>query len=410
MPQPCFFDHKPKTLRYCSSLLTDPGAIVSEQNLDEFCAQYGFTFSSTPNLSSERLVKFFCNKWNKPHCVSNPQIASCLTQENTNNFIICKMSQGIGAGIFLAQDAKVIPMGSIVMLYAGALEVLPRNQNISSDYAMNFSLLLKMNICDILDEDSLEVRVHIDAEKIGNLSRFIQHAPLDVELKYMRDSNGIKAKITTANLIQGVDWHLGFPVIYLLAARDICPGEQLLLSYGKDYWSTFFGNNSRINPYLFDVHGNIIASATASNEIQILQGAVLENLVDAPRIHMTLEEIHKTFRSIPGDRPTNQRKDFYDTVTFAIKNFITTLNDDDQSTKNLLQTFITDFTQEYQNPSNIWYQGHEPDNSVLESLIWAFFRDKKSNATINPLETYLAHIILNTPLPNPTNSYGKLSC
>ena len=66
--------------------------------------------------------------------------------------------------------------------------------------------------------------VMIDAQTEGNFARFFNHSSLPVTSRH-----GVNAVFAGLHLD-------GRPVYFFIAARDIEPGEQILIDYGDDYW------------------------------------------------------------------------------------------------------------------------------------------------------------------------------
>src|SRR5205814_634192 len=124
---------------------------------------------------------------------------------------------------------------------------------------------------------------------------FINHAPLGDELPEISDPDKIKSKIVTANLVFGTTWHLGFPIHYLQAIRDIIPGEQFCSCYRRNYLQSLPFLNQRY--FLFNIHGEIIA--TLEKEIFPIirkkDKLNVETLEDTPRSPISFNEFRKEY-------------------------------------------------------------------------------------------------------------------
>ncbi|OGV26399.1 MAG: hypothetical protein A3F18_03545 [Legionellales bacterium RIFCSPHIGHO2_12_FULL_37_14] len=112
----------------------------------------------------------------------------------------------VGVGLFCK---KKINKGKGLFIYGGVKLINPQ--------------YLGYSYCT---EDLLGM--HIDARFYGNLARFINHSAcneLDKNSPYLK-----------ANLISKIICINGIKFIYLDAARDIMPNEQLLIHYGDEYF------------------------------------------------------------------------------------------------------------------------------------------------------------------------------
>ncbi len=68
----------------------------------------------------------------------------------------------------------------------------------------------------------------VDAQYFGNISRFVNHASNKVQTD--------EKEILSANLETRHYSIYGIEMILFIASRDIVPGEQLLIDYGKKYF------------------------------------------------------------------------------------------------------------------------------------------------------------------------------
>ncbi len=201
-----------------------------------------------------------------------------------NNLVIGKISDRVGWGLFPQSD---IPANTVFDIYSGEA-VLSSLQRTKSAYAFGLSKSLDMSMGIDL----------IDAERRGNLMRFMQHLPIDyharcrahmlrelaklkekpaqidqfltrirlqyeeqgendpelANIQFMSDSTGVPQHVATANVeplfceIDGVK---------LLVMRSHCPikaGEMLGFSYGSHYWEY-----KECSPELFTRKGGLLS-------------------------------------------------------------------------------------------------------------------------------------------------------
>jgi hypothetical protein len=198
----------------------------------------------------------------------------------------------------------------------------------------------------------------------------------------------------TANLITGVAWHLGFPIHYLQAVRDIRPGEQLCISYGKNYWESFL--LGEISPCLFNTEGEVIARSkkhygfTTIFEVENLNVDSLEN---APRSTISLYKLSQEFplacdNNSPVDVPFLLKL-----ICLSVNNYIQCIPEDNIEARATLYTYI----------DNIMSDEHI--NFYRTTRI--FFDNKQP---FEPLYQYLLNLLtLINPLHDEETSAAKLS-
>ncbi len=153
------------------------------------------------------------------------------------NFVLKKLPDGLGYGIFLHPKAEPILKGQIIAPYAGEIFLIPKNGPDDALYAFEpFSdILLTKEQQARYDKDRPYhprrlYALQIDALKKGNFTRFINHSdkPNVVADFFAIPTNSYG--LTPSPL----------EIIYL-AKKTIQPGEQLLVDYDGDgnhtYWS-----------------------------------------------------------------------------------------------------------------------------------------------------------------------------
>ena len=113
-----------------------------------------------------------------------------------------KFKKELQRGLFAAARIK---KGTIVGHYSGKL-LRECVVNCDSDYVFSFS-------------DKAYAKWVIDGEKVGNHMRFVNHSK--------------RVNLEAVELYYGK-----LPRIVFVASRDIKEGEELLYSYGEEYWKT----------------------------------------------------------------------------------------------------------------------------------------------------------------------------
>ncbi|MGL6029273.1 MAG: SET domain-containing protein-lysine N-methyltransferase, partial [Legionella sp.] len=92
-----------------------------------------------------------------------------------------------------------------------------------------------------LNQDCLNME--LDAESHGNISRFINHAPVD---------SPAGSDILTANVVADNQLSHGLQWVVYYAQKDIAVGEQLLVCYGSNYFKHQTARNFSANGFVVD--------------------------------------------------------------------------------------------------------------------------------------------------------------
>lgn len=214
-----YTQENPTTIAYAKDL-----AAIKNKQIEYLPVQ---AFEAIVRQTSIR--KNFC--WTENVCVDKSSLYKKLIaqehyidtiyQKSLEGLAIVNMGESLGHGVVTLNP---ISKGTIVTHYAG---IITRNISKKPDYE------------DILS--SYKVRYNdyiIDAYLTGNIASFIQDAPTEIELKNeFIISKVLAEQVATENLNFGAGILQGCEVVYLQAIRDIQPGELLLISYGKSYWS-----------------------------------------------------------------------------------------------------------------------------------------------------------------------------
>ena len=142
-----------------------------------------------------------------------------------NGFELRYINPNIGFGLFCREGVK---KDDILFFYAGKKSI---HDNKNEKYAFEHRL-------DCLNMD-------IDAQALGNIARFVNHAPNPIAHR--------QPAFLDANLQSTSHYLHGIEIIVFSAIRDIQPGEQLLVDYGKKFFKTMpisrFSNNNKMTLY-----------------------------------------------------------------------------------------------------------------------------------------------------------------
>ena len=141
---------------------------------------------------------------------SNEKLIALLKNpRDCSRYEIRYISPEIGFGVFAKKNIK---KGAIISFYTGV-----KNNNINIPI-FTFSP----------SEDCLAM--HLDALQYGNITRFINHAPIET------DNNSSQDCLLTANIKASFEYIHGIEFIVYIANKNILIGEQLLVSYGDQFF------------------------------------------------------------------------------------------------------------------------------------------------------------------------------
>lgn len=235
-----------------------------EITVDELYQKVSHPFSYSDTLFSREKHAPYLKKEFKSKKSSTSYFTKKFKQlglTDISSLVICNMGQ-LGHGVFANKDFEA---GECFILYAGVItDSAHSNNNSAYDFSYH-----------------RELSLYVDATETGNISRFIQHMPLNFNLhtddaqsepdydKNLEENSkessdfwqwkniDYRADLTEdqvawANLSMMVLPLQGVPGIILYNTRKINKGNQLGVSYGRGYWST------RMKPELFDLTGNVI--------------------------------------------------------------------------------------------------------------------------------------------------------
>ena len=120
----------------------------------------------------------------------------------------------IGFGVF---TNKSIGKGDIITFYTGVKKTQKSLTNRRYFFDINSDCL----------------NMYLDAHAFGNITRFINHAPKEEESESARSRN----QLLTANLTPIYHYLNGISVVIYSVNSDIAVGEQLLVNYGKPFFT-----------------------------------------------------------------------------------------------------------------------------------------------------------------------------
>ena len=162
-------------------------------------------------------------------------LANFFTKSNGAQYII-RIDSEVGMGVFLKPDQKAIPKGTFIGLYAGDYIISSENEAHDTSYLMGVAdaELTKHEISQ-LEESTPETKssgymIDIDAKVRGNFTRLINHSTDDGNL----ETRFVEYERTRQ--------------IAFFTIRKINPGEQLLYSYGMQYWKQLGVTPSPMTP------------------------------------------------------------------------------------------------------------------------------------------------------------------
>lgn len=230
MPASTSLGNKPATVKV-ASLLDGKLQNIKELNIEEFERQHGMVWVNSvvvnPINNHEKIQSD--NAIGKK-TMEPPKADEIVKQDD---LIVVDMGE-VGHGVFLSPEAQPIEIGTDVTYYCGELKSINSEKGFLS-YAMNSSKNLLIN-----------------AERYGNVARFVQHAPTLEELKnnFGIDTSKLpQEQIATSNVKAERIENLN--IIKFIAISKILPGQQILVSYYKDYWFGAF-IYKQIREKLFD--------------------------------------------------------------------------------------------------------------------------------------------------------------
>lgn len=301
-PEPIFYAKSPETIRYFKGLptLTKESEEVS---CEEFAKRGGYEWTDSAIATQSMRDAIWSDK-------QYPKTSISSLEERLHNplntLVICEMNSTVGKGTFLSPEAKPLPAGTVISVYAGEIRETPLMGKMSG-YGM---ILTSEEHAASVVSKKLNIP-QADAIKYRNITAFIQHAPDEDVLKQTKVTpKAAKDYIATSNCFIASGTHKGCPISYIVTSQDIQPGEPLFISYenyfaGRDYCA-------------FDRNGNVIGTFTKENTVKINSDYNLEKAKPATR--MNIPEATKIGRELndPKVDTFDASKRFVADVTFAL--------------------------------------------------------------------------------------------
>lgn len=230
----------PKTVCFADKLPSRGGKFV-ETPVTMLEKQYGFCWTEANKVPKG--VRFFYDR------IRQNQSLETLTQDDATSILfkcsaanlgLVNMGPSSGCGVCAIRGFKI---GDTAILYTG--ELLPSNEitKENSFYRIQTAerMFLTETELDLLTDaevyKQMDKKMGItDAERYGNISRFLQHLPTQEELSEMKIPQELQAEIAIANLNPCRIKYRGSWGTSLKVVREIKPGDLVGYSYGYDYW------------------------------------------------------------------------------------------------------------------------------------------------------------------------------
>lgn len=265
-PESAFYTRSPLKIRYAQQ----PPRIKNkwiDLNIEAFAKANHFKWTDGLWVPSHLRAFVFVND---EYPISAISVVEDRLHHPLEGLMVCEMDQ-IGKGLFLSLEAKPLPIGTVVGIYAGRLE----EQTSHNDYLMAATTTEHESaITDTL------LNPGFNAIDQGNFTRFIQDAPTERELSKVRNLTRVQFEnVATANLFAMSATHYGFPITYFVTVREIQPGEELTFSYewSDQKWERKGGRAVR------DINGNIIGRFKTPEKILLNDSFVASEDKKAPR-------------------------------------------------------------------------------------------------------------------------------
>jgi len=139
-----------------------------------------------------------------------------------------EVNEYMQTGVFLRPNAKSLKKGSFIGIYTGEYEIVLESETEGNHYAYDVApgISIKKSLLKFVrsKDKTLSIKdkysIQTNALEKGNFTRYINHSSVDTNIEAM-----------TRKLPSGTI------EVCLFTAKKIHPGEQLLSSYGGQYWS-----------------------------------------------------------------------------------------------------------------------------------------------------------------------------
>lgn len=226
---------------------------------DEFGQKFNFKYSESLYGDAHKFGQYLNNIEICKQIKANPEHPKPLSikhrlQNPLKNFVVCKINDVLGHGLFTTED---IQPDTVLFIYSGELKNMTRYAP-GDDYQYSW-----------VDDSA----VSVDAKSVGGLSRFMQHLPFDpqvvrdytirglqktfprltkeiLEFGLPKSSSGsfneingldyftqdTRKNLATANVQSVLSVFNGKPFTVFVAMRKIGKNEQVGISYTESYW------------------------------------------------------------------------------------------------------------------------------------------------------------------------------
>jgi len=286
-PTPLFYAANPEHILY-GKLGEEP----TPMPIRDFEQQTGVLWTNSPvtgQLARDLLFK------NLALARSIHTITSELLCNPFNGFAIFEVNATAGKGVcywpLREKTKQVLNQGTLIGLYSGSLETAGTNAGFF-DYGF------------IIDDPDIEEKSafhaaafgvpFIDGQRFQNMTNLMLHAPDQEKLdKIAGLSEELKKYVVTANVAFIPSLHVGIPVLFGRAQRDIQPKEQFFHDYGD------YGNKAY---QLFDMANQVIGTVNAENQFEI-NPSYKPCGIPAPRCHPNADE---EIEDMLGERLTSE--------------------------------------------------------------------------------------------------------
>lgn len=326
-----FHFQNPTHVAYSDQLISS-GGVIHEIPAADFAAQHQFEWTEGVLVERSLRDKVWADR--RFSKASNAAVEERL-HKPLEALVVCDMGE-VGKGVFLRRDAKPLPAGTIIGIYAGSLEKYSDTTN--REYLMSASEIEHRQslVSEIIKNPSLNALHH------GNIIRFIQDLPnIENDLEGDKTVSTLALdNVVTENLGRMSCTHKGFPINYVITLREIQPGEQLGFPYEADYWQ-----RKNFDRALFDIDGNIIGHLKKDGTITWRDSFKPSLEKKAPRVEF--EKVMPIVRPILANTNLDQfdyRLRFVADVKACLKAFVARSTTDDEG-KKTLSTLDTTFDQ-----------------------------------------------------------------
>ncbi|MBM3206997.1 MAG: SET domain-containing protein [Chlamydiae bacterium] len=204
--------------------------------MNELLKKFHLIFSSGPKeiikhlqAYSKKLRSIDCPKASKDLLKRIDKYQSDLKTYGIPPFLELKeVNEYMQTGVFLKPDAKGIKKGSFIGIYTGEYEIVLETETKGNHYAYDVApgISIQKGLLKFVRSKGKNLStkekysIQTNAVNKGNFTRYINHSSVDTNIEAM-----------TRKLPDGTI------EVCLFTTKKILPGEQLLSSYGGQYWS-----------------------------------------------------------------------------------------------------------------------------------------------------------------------------